>query len=151
MGKVAQAIQEAVEKSKKNAKTEKPAPAPAVPDPAETETGGAEEKKSGEKVAEKVSETTIPTSTSKTEMAKPAKAEPKVKVKKGRQRLSITVISINPHFGDAKPEEKDEERENIGWEVQVRITAADITTIVFNVERQKQVTETVQEGLQFWT
>jgi hypothetical protein len=33
--------------------------------------------------------------------------------------------------------------ENIGWEATVRISATDITTIVFNVERQKPLKETV--------
>lgn len=162
---VAQAIQEAVEKAKKKniekaaEKLPAPTPQPAAdqveipkpnPDNPNPEDPHPEDpKKSIEKQPEPVGTGTQPPGTAKSEAGKASKAEPKVKVKKGRQRLSITVIEIKPHFSEAKPPivedvEELKERENIGWEVQVRITAADITTIVFNVERQKPVNETVQ-------
>lgn len=127
---VAKAIMDAVDKTKKK-------------DLEEKEKKDLEEKKPTlpeEPTDSAPLDETPPPTTDKKPDIKPVKIDGKGNEKARRaknKRLAVTVISLKPLW----PDGKEDGDENSGWEVTVRVTAGDVTTIVFKVERQRQEDE----------
>ena len=48
------------------------------------------------------------------------------------KRLAVTVMEVKPLFPEGQEENTGD---NTGWEVTVRVTASDVTTIVFKVRQ----------------